>query len=299
VAAQAPTPHPRIALAAGAASGLYIKHDGARTLVRWGLNSREIANVRVTDKVVVVTGGASGIGRAMARRFAAEGAKHVAVADLDGDGARRVAAEFGGSSHRIDVAKESEIVALIDATETEHGPIDLFCSNAGIGIGRGLDEPDSVWQKIWEVNVMSHVYAARNLIPRMTARGGGYLLNTASAAGLLSQIGSVTYAVTKHAAVALAEWISITHGHEGIKVSVLCPQAVRTAMTAGNEQGVASVDGMIEPEQLAETVIETLDQERFLVLPHPEVAEYIKRKTSDYDRWLHGMRRLAEKYRAP
>jgi NAD(P)-dependent dehydrogenase (short-subunit alcohol dehydrogenase family) len=251
----------------------------------------------VKDKVVVVTGGASGIGRAMARRFAAEGARHVAVADLQADAAGRVAQEFGGSAHAVDVSREKDVVALIDAVERTAGPIDLFCSNAGIGLGRGLDEPDHVWQKIWEVNVMSHVYAARNLVPRMAARGGGYLLNTASAAGLLSQIGSATYAVTKHAAVALAEWISITHGHQGIKVSVLCPQAVRTAMTAGNERGVASVDGMLEPEQVAATVIEALDEERFLVLPHPEVAEYMKRKTADYDRWLRGMRRLAEQYR--
>jgi NAD(P)-dependent dehydrogenase (short-subunit alcohol dehydrogenase family) len=253
--------------------------------------------MRVKDKVVVVTGGASGIGRALARRFAADGAKHVVVADLDGKGAAVVAKEIGGSSTQINVSNEAEILALIEATERDHGPIALFCSNAGIGIGRGIDTSDDVWQKIWEVNLMSHVYAARNLIPRMVKRGGGYLLNTASAAGLLSQIGSVTYAVTKHAAVALAEWLSITHGHEGIKVSVLCPQAVRTAMTAGNEQGVASVDGMLEPEQVADAVTEALDQERFLVLPHPEVAEYIKRKTADYDRWLTGMRRLAAQYR--
>jgi len=253
--------------------------------------------MQVKDKVVVVTGGASGIGRAMARRFAAEGAKHVAVADLDGQGAAAVAAEFGGSSRQVDVSLEADIQALIDATETNHGPIALFCSNAGIGIGRGIDAPDSAWQKIWEVNLMSHVYAARNLIPRMVKRGGGYLLNTASAAGLLSQIGSVTYAVTKHAAVALAEWLSITHGHEGITVSVLCPQAVRTGMTRGNEGGVASIDGMLEPEQVADAVIETLASERFLVLPHPEVLEYMKRKTADYDRWLAGMRRLAERYR--
>jgi NAD(P)-dependent dehydrogenase (short-subunit alcohol dehydrogenase family) len=253
--------------------------------------------MKVKDKVVVVTGGASGIGRAMARRFAAEGAAHVAVADLDGKGAAAVANEFGGSHRRVDVSKEADIQALIDATERNHGPIALFCSNAGIGIGRGIDASDAEWQKIWDVNLMSHVYAARNLIPRMVKRGGGYLLNTASAAGLLSQIGSVTYAVTKHAAVALAEWLSITHGHEGIKVSVLCPQAVRTAMTAGNPDGVASVDGMLEPEQVADVVIETLDQERFLVLPHPEVATYMKRKATDYDRWLAGMRRLAEQYR--
>jgi NAD(P)-dependent dehydrogenase (short-subunit alcohol dehydrogenase family) len=253
--------------------------------------------MRVKDKVVVVTGGASGIGRALARRFAADGAKHVVVADLDGKGAAAVAKEIHGSSTQIDVSNEAEIQALIEATERDHGPIALFCSNAGIGIGRGIDTSDAVWQKIWEVNLMSHVYAARNLIPLMVKRGGGYLLNTASAAGLLSQIGSVTYAVTKHAAVALAEWLSITHGHEGIKVSVLCPQAVRTAMTAGNEQGVASVDGMLEPEQVADTVTQALDEERFLVLPHPEVAEYIKRKTADYDRWLTGMRRLAAQYR--
>jgi NAD(P)-dependent dehydrogenase (short-subunit alcohol dehydrogenase family) len=253
--------------------------------------------MKVNDRVVVVTGGASGIGRALARRFAADGAKHVVVADLDGDGAAAVAAEFGGSSRRVDVGKEGDIVALIDDTEREHGPIDLFCSNAGIGIGRGIDAPDSAWQKIWEVNVMSHVYAARTLIPRMIKRGGGYLFSTASAAGLLSQIGSVTYAVTKHAAVALAEWISITHGHEGIKVTVLCPQAVRTGMTAGRSGGVASIDGMLEPEQVADAVTKALDEERFLVLPHPEVADYMRRKTADYDRWLSGMRRLAERYR--
>jgi NAD(P)-dependent dehydrogenase (short-subunit alcohol dehydrogenase family) len=252
--------------------------------------------MRVNDKIVVVTGGASGIGRAMARRFKTEGAAKVIVADLDGDGASAVANEIDGEAHAVDVSQESQIIALIEDTENRFGPIDLFCSNAGIGAGRGLDEPDEVWQTIWEVNLMSHVYAARNLVPRMAARGGGYLLNTASAAGLLSQVGSVTYAVTKHAAVALAEWIAITHGHEGIKVSVLCPQAVRTAMTAGNEAGVASVDGMIEPEQVADTVVEALDEERFLMLPHPEVLEYMRRKTGDYDRWLSGMQKLNERY---
>src|SRR5258705_12565140 len=194
--------------------------------------------MKVKGKVVVVTGGASGVARAMARRFAADGAKHVAVADLDGEGAAAVAAEFGGSGRRIDVSKEADIQALIEATENEHGPIELFCSNAGIGIGRGIDASDAAWQKIWEMNLMSHAYPARNLIPRMVKRGGGYLLNTASAAGLLSQIGSVTYSVTKHAAVALAKWLSISHGHEGITVSVLCPQAVRTRMTPGHRSSV-------------------------------------------------------------
>lgn len=255
--------------------------------------------MRVNDKVVVVTGGASGIGKAMAERFARDGARHVVVADMNGDGAAAVAASIGGSSARLDVSREAEIAGFIDRVEREQGPIDLFCSNAGIGIGRGLETPDSEWDAIWHVNLMSHVYAARHLVPRMVARGGGYLLNTASAAGLLSQIGSVTYAVTKHAAVSLAEWISITHGHQGIKVSVLCPQAVRTPMTAGNPDGVASVDGMIEPEQVAEAVTQALDEERFLVLPHPQVIDYLRRKTADYDRWLQGMRRLQARYDAP
>lgn len=256
--------------------------------------------MRVAGKVVVVTGAASGIGRALAQRFAREGAKHIVCADLNGDGAAATAAGIGGSFAssfaKVNVANEAEVIDLIERTEREQGPIDLFCSNAGIGIGRGLDTPNQDWDKIWQVNLMSHVYAARHLVPRMVARGGGYLLNTASAAGLLSQIGSATYAVTKHAAVSLAEWISITHGDQGIKVSVLCPQAVRTAMTAGNPDGVASVDGMIEPEQLADTVIEALDEERFLVLPHPQVLDYMRRKTADYDRWLAGMRRLQAKY---
>ncbi len=256
--------------------------------------------MEVQDKTIVVTGGASGIGKAMCERFAAEGARQVVVADLNGDGAAAVAERIGSASgsaaaRQVDVGVEAELIDLIDDTESRFGPIDLFCSNAGIGLGKGLDEPDEVWDTIWRVNTQSHIWVARHLVPKMIARGGGYLLNTASAAGLLTQIGSVTYAVTKHAAVALAEWIAITHGRDGIKVSVLCPQAVRTAMTADGP-GVAGVDGMIEPEQAADAVIEALREERFLVLPHPEVAEYIRRKSTDYDRWLHGMRRLQERY---
>ncbi len=249
----------------------------------------------IENRVIVVTGGAQGIGAAMARRFHAGGARHVVVADLDGDGALALAEEIGGTGVALDVSQESQLEALIEQVETNVGPIDLFCSNAGIAIGEGLDTPNETWQTIWEVNTMAHLYAARHMVPRMKARGGGYLLNTASAAGLLSQIGSATYAVTKHAAVALAEWIAITHGRDGIKVSVLAPQAVRTAMTAGGP-GVAAVDGMIEAEQVAESVVETLREERFLVLPHPEVGEYMQRKTADYDRWLSGMQRLQERY---
>ena len=253
--------------------------------------------MEIQDKVVVVTGGASGIGKAMCERFVQEGARQVVVADLNEGGAREVAKPINANGRRCDVSKESDIVDLINTTEDQFGPIDLFCSNAGIGLGRGIEEPDEVWQTIWEVNTMSHIWAARHLVPRMISRGGGYLFSTASAAGLLSQIGSVTYAVTKHAAVALAEWLAITHGKDGIKVSVLCPQAVKTAMTE-NGPGVAGVNGMIEPEVAAEAVIKAIREERLLVLPHPEVAEYIKRKTSDYDRWIRGMRRLQETFQA-
>jgi NAD(P)-dependent dehydrogenase (short-subunit alcohol dehydrogenase family) len=253
--------------------------------------------MQVKDRIVVVTGAASGIGRALARRFHAEGARLVACADRNGEGAKAVAGEIGGLAFTTDVAREADIAELIERVETAHGPIDLFCSNAGIGIGGGAEAANEAWQRIWDINVMAHVWAARHLVPRMIERGGGYLLNTASAAGLLSQIGSAPYAVTKHAAVALAEWLAITHGDQGIKVSVLCPQAVRTAMTAGNPDGVASVDGMIEPEDVAEACVRAIEAETFLVLPHPEVLEYMRRKTGDYDRWLGGMRKLNRKYR--
>jgi NAD(P)-dependent dehydrogenase (short-subunit alcohol dehydrogenase family) len=252
--------------------------------------------MELKDKIIVVTGAASGIGRAMALRFAAEGAKLVACADLNDAGARATAEAVGGLGFATDVSKEADIVALIEAVEAKAGPIDLFCSNAGIGIGGGAEAPDEGWQRIWDINVMAHVWAARHLVPRMTARGAGYLLNTSSAAGLLSQIGSAPYAVTKHAAVGLAEWLAITHGDAGIKVSVLCPQAVRTAMTADNPDGVASIDGMMEPETVAEACVQAIRTEQFLVLPHPEVLEYMRRKTGDYDRWIGGMRKLNRRF---
>lgn len=252
--------------------------------------------MQINQRIVVVTGAASGIGRALAQRFAREGAKLVACADINGEGATTVAHEIGGIALKTDVAKEEDIQRLIESVEADHGPIDLFCSNAGIGIGGGAEVSNERWQRIWDINVMAHVWAARHLVPRMIARGGGYLLNTASAAGLLSQIGSAPYAVTKHAAVSLAEWLAITHGDQGIKVSVLCPQAVRTAMTAGNPDGVASVDGMIEPEIVAEACVRAIEAEDFLILPHPEVLEYMRRKASDYNRWIGGMRKLNRKY---
>ncbi len=248
-------------------------------------------------RIVVVTGAASGIGKAMAERFSRAGARKVVCADINGEGAVAVAASIGGRPARLDVSREAEIVELIARVEAEEGPIDLFCSNAGIGIGGGADAPDEGWNRIWRINVMAHVWAARALVPLMAARGGGYLLNTASAAGLLSQIGSAPYAVTKHAAVGLAEWLALTHGDQGIKVSVLCPQAVRTAMTAGNPDGVASIDGMMEPEAVAEICLQAIAEERFLVLPHPEVLDYMRRKTDDYERWIGGMRKLNRRFR--
>lgn len=249
------------------------------------------------DRIIVITGAASGIGRAMAQRFAAEGPKLIVCADRDDAGARATAASIGGVAFKVDVSREADLQTLIDTVEADHGPIDLFCSNAGIGVGGGAEASNDDWQRIWDINVMAHVWAARHLVPRMIARGGGYLLNTASAAGLLTQIGSAPYAVTKHAAVGLAEWLAITHGDQGIKVSVLCPQAVRTAMTAGNPDGVASVDGMMDPEPLAEMVVQSIAAEEFLILPHPQVLDYMRNKTADYGRWIGGMRKLNRRYK--
>ena len=253
--------------------------------------------MELSGKHVVVTGGAGGIGAAMCRRFAAEGAGALVVADLDGPGAEAVAAEVGGLGLAVDVADDAQVQGLVARAEEANGPIDLFCSNAGIAVVGVVEAPNEEWQRSWNINVMAHVYAARAVIPGMIERGGGYLLNTVSAAGLLSQIGSGPYSATKHAGIGLAESLSITYGDRGIKVSVLCPQAVRTAMTAGVDGGgVAGVDGMIEPEEVAEVVVKGLAAERFLILPHPTVETYMKRKVDDYDRWLGGMRRLQARY---
>jgi len=254
--------------------------------------------MELKDKIIVVTGAASGIGRAMAIRFAAEGARKIVCADLNGDGAAETARQIDGLAHQVDVSKEAEIKALIDLVETEIGPIDLFCSNAGISVAGGVEVANDAWQSIWEINVMSHVWAARHLVPLMAARGGGYLLNTASAAGLLNQVGSAPYGVTKHAAVGLAEWLAMSHGDEGIKVSVLCPQAVRTEMTRGHEDHVAAIDGMMEPEPVAEACVQAIRAETFLVLPHTEVLAYMRNKTENYDRWIGGMRKLNRRFGA-
>ncbi len=249
----------------------------------------------IENAVVVVTGGASGIGRAMCRRFAADGAATVVVADLDGAGAASVASEIGGRAEAIDVTDEAAMLSLIDRTESEVGPIDLWCGNAGIGTASGLELDNDGWNGIWGVNVMANVIAARHLVPRWIDRGGGHLLITASAAGLLTNLGDAAYSVTKHGAVALAEWIAVTHGGSGVGVSCLCPQGVRTPMTeADGELAIEVVQamGMIEPEEVAAAVAAGLAADEFLILPHPEVAMYEQRRAGDRARWLAGMQKL-------
>jgi len=240
-------------------------------------------------KTVVVTGGGNGIGAALCRRFAAEGARRIVCADLDAAAAQNVANEVGGIGVGVDVADEVQVRDL----DAGAGDVDLFCSNAGISVTGGVEVSDADWERIWGINVKAHLYAARAVLPGMLARGAGYLLHTVSAAGLLSQIGSAPYSVTKHAALALAEWLSITYGDRGIKVSCLCPQGVRTNMLL-RADGPANflLEGSLSVEEVAGAVVEGLADERFLILPHPEVAEYFRRKASDYDRWLRGMRRL-------
>ena len=252
----------------------------------------------VRDKVVVVTGGGSGIGKALCQRFAAEGARAVVVADLNETLAAEVAAGIGGLGVRTDVGVERDLQQLVELTNSKLGPIDLFCSNAGIILMGGAETSDTDWQRIWDVNVMSHVYAARAVLPGMIARGEGYLLQTASAAGLLTQLGSAPYSVTKHAAVGFAEWLSITHRAHGIRVSCLCPQGVRTEMLYQTTGGIAEhiQATAVDPGDVADAVIAGLKTEQFLILPHPEVAEYFRHKANDYDRWLRGMRRLQDRF---
>jgi len=253
--------------------------------------------VELKDKIIVITGSASGIGRALAIRFKAEGAKQIVAVDINIAGAQETAEMIGGVAMNADVSKEEDILRVIEETEAQVGPIDLFCSNAGVGMAESLDSSNREWQMSWDINVMSHLYAARHLVPRMVARGGGYFLNTSSAAGLLNQIGGAAYGVTKHAAVGFGEWLAIHHQHEGIKVSMLCPQAVRTPMTDSDNDAIAAAasNGMIEPEELAESVVEGLREESFVILPHPIVLDFMRNKTANYDRWIGGMNKLMRK----
>ena len=253
--------------------------------------------MEIIDKRVVVTGAASGIGKALCKAFKDAGAKTVVAVDINLEGAEVTAKEIEGLAVSANVAKEEDIKMVIQEANNFCGGIDIFCSNAGIGGAPGFIEAEAGdWQNIWEVNVMAHIFAAKYVIPQMLKQGGGYLMNTASAAGLLTQLGAAGYSVTKAAAVSFAEWIKITYGSRGIGVSCLCPQAVRTAMTAAGP-GVAGVDGMIEPEVAAEDVLDAIRNERFLVTPHEEVLEYVKRKGSDRDRWIYGMQRLQEQFK--
>ena len=264
--------------------------------------------MELQDRVVVVTGAGSGIGEAIARAAHGAGARHVVVADLDGAQAERVANDIAGTAVAIDVRDESAIQAMVEATLDAHGPIDLFVSNAGFVTAAGLEDSNEAIQAMWEVHCLAHIYAARAVLPSMIARGEGYILSTASAAGLLTQIGSMAYSMTKAAAISLAEWLSISHHHQGIRFSVLCPQAVATnivrnspqnsmaasadAAEDGFEGGVASGDGVLDPADVAQMCLQAISDEQFLILPHPEVATYVERKATDRDRWLAGMRRF-------
>lgn len=257
--------------------------------------------MEIRNKTVIVTGGGTGIGRALVLAFARAGARGVAVADIDAAGAAQVAAEAAAAapdcqvfSQRVDVADAAAVQGLVDTATQRFGQVDVFCSNAGIILRKGLEASADEWQRIWNINVMAHIHAAKAVLPQMLERGDGYFVNTVSAAGLLSQIGSAPYAVTKHAAIGFAEWLSITYGDRGIKVSCICPQGVQTRMLFG-EQGERKgflQEGSVTAEHVAEKTLEGIAAESFLVLPHPEVLEYYRRKGQDYDRWLRGMRRL-------
>jgi NAD(P)-dependent dehydrogenase (short-subunit alcohol dehydrogenase family) len=260
--------------------------------------------VEVADRHVVVTGAAGGIGRALVRRFAAEGARAVVAADLDLAGARSLAQEVGGLAVELDAGREDSVRGLIGEATDAGGPIDIFVSNAGVpGAMGGPEAADDSWDEAWRVNVMAHVWAARALLPEMVGRGEGYLLNTASAAGLLTQVSSLVYSVTKHAAVSLAEWLAIEYGDAGVRVSCICPQGVRTpmldlAMEEPAGAAALSAGGLIEPEDVADAVIAGIRDERLLILPHENVAGFLALKGSDPERWLKGMRRLVRDARS-
>ncbi len=259
----------------------------------------------INDRILIITGGGSGIGEAVARDAAARGARHVVVADLQGEQARRVADDIGGTGVELDVRDEQGIADLVARVESEQGPVDIFVSNAGVVTAGGLEESNELLQLMWEVHVLAHIYAARAVLPSMIARGRGHLVSVASAAGLLMQLGSLGYSITKHAAVAVAEFIAVHHHHQGIRASVVCPQGVATNLLRNNPvapidadigspdaQSAATRDGVLGPEVVAADALDAVEQERFLVLPHTEVAEYYANRANDPERWLGGMRKL-------
>jgi NAD(P)-dependent dehydrogenase (short-subunit alcohol dehydrogenase family) len=259
--------------------------------------------MELTGRVAVVTGGASGIGRALALRFADAGARGVVVADLEAGAAEEVATSIGARAIGVgcDVTDDAQVAGLLRRAEDAFGPVDVFCANAGVGFGTGLDAPAEEWDRVMDVNVRAHVVAARQLIPAWAERGEGYWVTTASAAGLLTQIGDAAYSVTKHAAVAFAEWLSVTYGDRGVRVTCLCPMGVNTPLLRGetglgqdalSARVVEAAGQVLEPEQVADCVVDAMRDERFLALPHPEALKFFQRKGTDYDRWLAGMRRL-------
>jgi NAD(P)-dependent dehydrogenase (short-subunit alcohol dehydrogenase family) len=253
--------------------------------------------MHVKGKVIIVTGAAGGIGRALAKRFQDENAEAVVICDIDAEGIQRVADEIGGLATVCDVRDFNAVKQVVDDTEKRFGRVDLYCANAGILVKGGLEISDDTWQKVMDINLMAHVHAARACLPGMIARGGGGFLNTVSAAGLLSQIGALTYSVSKHAALGFAEWLAISHGHQGIQVTVVCPQAVRTTMLDGvADGGVAGLDGVLTPAEVAEVAVQALAENRFLALPHPEVQHYFQHKAADHDRWIKAMQRLRRKF---
>lgn len=256
--------------------------------------------MNVSGSAVVITGAGGGIGAAMAHAFAAAGAEHIVVADLDGNAADAVAAEIGGVPEQLDVADASSVDGLVERTVERLGRIDVFCANAGVASETGLDAAGEAWRRAFDVNVMAHVYAARAVIPHMMARGSGYFVSTGSAAGLLTNPGDAPYTASKHAAVGFAEWLAVTYGGRGVGFSVVCPMGVATPMLlealrdgAPAAKAVADSGGIITPERVADAVLAGIADERFLILPHPEVATYWARKAADPERWLAGMRKLA------
>ena len=248
--------------------------------------------MNLREKVAIVTGGASGIGEGLARRLAQEGARGIVVADVQIERAQAVAAEVGGLAVRCDVSQEADSQSLVAATVARYGQVDAYFSNAGI-LGRpgGIELEDALWDKMWQIHGMAHVWAARAVVPQMVARGEGCFVVTASAAGLLNIVESAPYGVTKHAALAFAEWLRIAYGRKGLRVACLCPQSVQTDMVKG-DGGSARYDGILTPAQVAEAVMQTISEEKFLVLPHPEVLNYFRGKAQDYDRWIGGMQKL-------
>ncbi len=250
--------------------------------------------MKIADKVVVITGGGNGIGAAMARRFASESPRGIVLADLDLDAASEVAAGTGAAPFQADISSPEANRDLIEFAEDSFGPIDLFCANAGYGSAGDEQSPVEDWDRMWQVNFMSHVHAAKHLIPGWVERGEGYFLSTASAAGLLTNLMAAQYSVTKHAAVAFAEWLAITYGDAGVKVSCLCPQFVNTALVEASDafESLAALAPLLEPDEVADRVVEGLESEKFLILPHPEVEQYFQNKANDYDRWIGGMRKL-------